>query len=86
MPQEIAIAIAILGAIGGWTVTVVICTIWITGRLRELEKTIYREINKHREETESTIRNHGRRIERLEIKNFGFTASGQQISNGSDLS
>lgn len=46
---------------------------WIESRFRRVEKIIYEEIERHRKSTDSTNADHARRIQRLELKEFGFT-------------
>lgn len=68
VPQLI---LAIIGAVVVWTTSIIGGMIWLTGKFRHLEKTIYREAAKH----SVTLYAHNTRIQRLEIKAFGFSGS-----------
>lgn len=74
MSQEgITIVLSILGAIVTWTGTVVALVLWLTGKFRDLEKSFYREMDLHRREDNTLFSDHGNRLQRLELKEFGFT-------------
>lgn len=60
------ILIAIIGAVLTWTASIVSLVMWLTGKFRSLEAAIYRETNRL-----------GTRVQRLELKVFGFTHSGE---------
>lgn len=62
-----------VGFLFTWTVTVISLVIWLTGKFRDLEKLIYREMNRHREDDERQFRSLGTEVQRLKIKVFGFT-------------
>lgn len=58
-----------------WTVTVVSLVIWLTGKFSSLEKVIYREMDKHRTEDDRQFRAIGTKVQRLELRAFGFTGA-----------
>jgi len=47
--------------------------IWLTSQFRRIEKTIYREMDKHRREDDARFHDQGVRLQRVELKAFGFT-------------
>lgn len=65
--------LAIVGSVLTWTGSIIALVIWLTGKFRELEKLVYREGDKHRREDDIRFRLHGTKIQRLELKAFGFT-------------
>lgn len=65
--------VAIIGLVITWTGSVIALVVWLTGKFRYLEKAIYREMDKHRREDDHQFNAHTTRIQRLEIKAFGFT-------------
>lgn len=69
------LTVAIIGALITWTGSVVSLVMWLTGRFRTLEKIIYQEMDRHRREDDVQFRAHGTKIQRLELKAFGFTQS-----------
>ena len=52
--------------------------LWLSAQFRRLERLIYIEMDKHRRDDDVQFDDHGRRIQRLELKSFGFTNSGTQ--------
>ena len=62
--------LAILGTIAS---AAGMSALWLSAQFRRLEKTFYAEMDKHRREGNVQFDDHGKRIQRLEIKNFGFT-------------
>lgn len=73
MNEVAQLVLAIIGSIIVWTTSIVGGVIWLTGKFRALEKIIYREMDKHRKEDDVHFYAHGTRLQRLEIKAFGFT-------------
>lgn len=73
MQDTATLVLAIIGAVITWTASVISLVVWLTGKFRYLEKTIYREMDKHRREDDNQFRSQGTRIQRLEIKIFGYT-------------
>lgn len=71
--DTVTILLAIAGALGAWTVSVIAAAFWLAGKFRELEKTIYREMEKHRQEDDRQFSDLRRRTQRLELNAFGFT-------------
>lgn len=67
--EEATFIILILGGIGSWTTVVVVCTLWISSQLRKLEKVIYKETDR----IEAIVGRTSRRVDRLELKVFGFS-------------
>lgn len=76
MHEATQLILAILGFALLWTTTVVGVVVWLESKFRRLEKLFYKELYTHTEEDDSKFENHGRRIQRLEIKSFGFTHAG----------
>ena len=76
MSEQAMLLIAIVGAIITWTGSVVSLVVWLTGRFRSIEKVIYHEMDKHRREDDRQFNEHATKIQRLELKAFGFTMSG----------
>lgn len=64
--------LTILGAVGGCAGAGVL---WLESRFRRLEKTLYREMDKHRREDDAQFKDHSTRIQRVELQTFGFTRS-----------
>lgn len=64
--STLAVMATIAGAAGG-------SMLWLESRFRSMEKLIYREMEKHRQDDDTKFSNHGTRIQRLELKEFGFT-------------
>lgn len=67
------LALAVIVALGGWTVSIILATLWLSGRFRSIEVLLYKELNKHREEIDDHIRDLNNRIMMLEIKKNGWT-------------
>lgn len=68
-----SLAMAIVGFMLTWTVSIVSLVVWLTGKFRDLEKIIYREMDKHRTEDDRQFRAIGTKVQRLELRAFGFT-------------
>ena len=79
MNEVTTLVFAIFSAVLVWTTSVIGGMIWLNGKFRSLENTIYRELEKMRREYELRLFSHNARIQRLEIKAFGFTGG-----NGND--
>jgi len=75
MTEITQLILAIIGAILVWTTSIIGGMVWLTGRFRMLEASIHRESNKNRQMFEAQLHLHSSRIQRLEIKAFGFTAT-----------
>lgn len=73
MNEQVMLVLAIGGAVITWTASVISLVVWLTGKFRSLEKVIYREMDKHRREDDDQFKIQGTKIQRLEIKAFGFT-------------
>lgn len=74
MNDTAMLALAIIGAVITWTTSIVLLVLWLTNKFRSLEKALYREMDKHRREDDVQFNGHSRKLQRLEIKVFGFTA------------
>lgn len=70
-----SLAMAIVGFMLTWTVSIISLVMWLTGKFRDLEKIIYREMDKHRTEDDRQFRAIGTRVQRLELRAFGFTGT-----------
>lgn len=75
MNDSSQLVLAIGGAILVWTTSVITGMIWLTNKFRNLEATIYRESQKNRSQFETQLWNHSTRIQRLELRAFGFTGT-----------
>lgn len=76
MTETVTLIILVLGAIVTWTTSVILLVLWLTGKFRGLEKALYREMDKHRREDDRMFDGHQTRIQRLELKTFGFAVTG----------
>ena len=47
--------------------------LWLESRFRKLERLIYVEMDKHRREDDEKFDRLGVKVQRLELKEFGFT-------------
>lgn len=70
-----SLAMAIIGFMLTWTVSIISLVVWLTGKFRDLEKIIYREMDKHRTEDDRQFRAIGTKVQRLELRAFGFTGA-----------
>lgn len=77
MNEPATLIVAIIGALIVWTTSVITLSMWLASKFRFLESTIYREMDKHRKEDDRQFNYQGRRIQRVELKVFGFTHSGE---------
>lgn len=50
--------------------------LWLTSQFRRIERIIYREMEQHRRVNDARHQDVLRRVQRLELKAFGFTHSG----------
>lgn len=73
MTETTTLIIAILGALILWTSSVVSLVLWLTNKFRGLERLFYSKMDEHRRDDDRQFTKHNIRIQRLEIKNFGFT-------------
>lgn len=75
MHETATLVLGIIGALLTWTASVISLIIWLTGKFRSLEKLIYRELQKHQEEDTRQFHDLGTKVQRLELRLFGFTVS-----------
>lgn len=68
---SVVVAIASFLVIYGATVASLVT--WLSNKFRHLERTFYRELSAHNKHYEGIVAAHGLRIQRLELKAFGFT-------------
>ncbi len=80
MNDAAMLVLAIIGFMLTWTTSIVCLVVWLTTKFRDLEKVMYREMDKHRIEDDRQFRIQGTKIQRLELKAFGFT--GPASENG----
>lgn len=73
--QDTSTLLAIAGAVLTWTTSVIILAGWLHAKFRFLESTIYREMEKRRALVDREFRIIETKMQRLEIKAFGFTTS-----------
>lgn len=81
MAETTNLVLAIFSAILVWTCSVIGGMVWLNAKFRGVEKTIYREADKLRREYEGRLYGHNTRIQRLEIKAFGFSGGNGGMSN-----
>jgi hypothetical protein len=65
--------LAIIGSVMTWTGSVIAIVLWLSGRFRHIEITLYRELNKHRTEIDTQIHDLRNRIIHLELKATGVS-------------
>lgn len=68
-----ALLFGIIGGVFTWTLSVVAAMIWLNGKFRHVEKTIYQQLDRLKREYDVKLNSHSIKIMRLEIKAFGFT-------------
>jgi len=54
---------------------------WLEFRFRQIEKLIYREMHSIRKETSENFDDHSTRLQRAELKLFGFTNTGRSSNS-----
>ncbi len=81
MHDTTTLVLTIIGALLTWTITMVSLASWLSGKFRDLERLVYREMDKHRREDDRQFHRHGVKIQRLELKTFGFTGNGGEEPN-----
>lgn len=87
MSQEmINVTLAILAAIGTWTVSMVAGSLWLAGKFQHLEKLIYKENSRTRRRYERIIAELTGRIIRLEMQVYGSSLSGKVAGDASNTS
>lgn len=74
MHETATLIVTIILAMITWTATVASLVLWLTSKFRALEKALYREMDKHRREDDRQFNVHATRIQRLELRAFGFSA------------
>lgn len=73
MNESISLGLAIFGAVLIWTTSVIGGMVWLNAKFRSHESILYRELAKLRRELAAMNYSYNTRIQRLEIKAFGFT-------------
>lgn len=68
---QIVIAIASFAMV--WTSSIIAGVIWLESRFRRVEGIFYKELDSHKTEVDEKFANHSQRVQRLELKAFGFT-------------
>lgn len=78
---ELNVALATLLIV--YTSSVVGLVLWLSNKFRAMERTFYRELAKHNRQADDIFATYGLRIQRLELRTFGFTEvpSSQRPSN-----
>lgn len=71
--EQIHLAFIVLGAFAGWTVTVIGATYWLAQRFRALEIMFYKALNTHKTDDAEAFQEIDRKLQRIEIKLFGWT-------------
>ncbi len=82
MNESASLTLAIIGAVITWTGSVIALVIWLTGKFSSMESVFYGEMDKHRREDDRQFSIHATKIQRLELKSFGFTHN--PLDNGVD--
>lgn len=70
--EEFNIILALFGLLCTGIVTAVICTWWLSQRLRAIEVVIYREVGLIKKEIEKQLDDHERRLTEMEVYVFAF--------------
>ncbi len=74
MPDSSAmLTLAIISALIVYTGSVISLVMWLNNKFRALEKTFYKELDRRRIVNDGKFFQLGTKIQRLEIKAFGFT-------------
>lgn len=73
--ETINLVLALFGATVTWTITVVSACFWLAGKFRVMEAQIFIEANKIKGSFMSRHYNLDRRVQRLEIGQFGMTVN-----------
>jgi hypothetical protein len=73
MKETADLVLAILGAILVWTTSVIGGMIWLNGKFRSIEQTVYKEATRLRHEFDVKHYSLNTRIMRLEMKGFGYS-------------
>lgn len=68
----INLGVIIVGALAGWTASVVAAVLWLNSKFRALELMFYREMNKERRANMILFQEHNDRLLRLELKQDGY--------------
>lgn len=63
----------ILGFAVLWTSSVIAGMVWLNAKFRNVERAIYREDEKHRTTNDARFNDLLLRVQRLELRVFGFT-------------
>lgn len=71
--EQVHLGLLIVSAFVGWTVSVVGATFWLASKFRALEVMFFKALNTHKEEDAETFEENRLRIQRIEMKVFGFT-------------
>lgn len=76
--NAINLAIVIIGALAGWTLSIISAAFWLSGRFRALEVLLYKEIGKIKQQNEQLIKEHNDRLMILEMEVLGVTQHGRR--------
>lgn len=67
------LVLSILGFGVLWTSSIIGGMVWLNAKFRNVEKAIYREDERHRTRNDAEFEETKLRIQRLELRIFGFT-------------
>lgn len=73
MHDTATLVLAILGIVITYTGSIIGLVVWLTGKFRHQEAEYWRGINKLNEELRNKLYQMSTRIQRLELRLFGFT-------------
>jgi len=65
----------LLGMFGTWTMTVAALVYWLSSKFASLERTMVEQMAEHIKHNDKSFHAVATRIQRLELKEFGFTGS-----------
>ena len=82
MPNSVTVAMTIIGALGTWTATVAALVYWLSNKFASLEKCMLGQMTEYAQKNAEQFHHIAIRVQRLELKEFGFTSS---ASNGNGV-
>ncbi len=74
--SNVVILLSIIGALGTWTATVATLVYWLSNKFAALERCMLKQMSEHIINNEASFHSVSTRVQRLELKEFGFTVSG----------
>ena len=75
MPNEVTVVLTLFGVLGTWTATVAALVYWLSNKFASLERCMHKSMAEHIIHNDAVFHQMAIRIQRLELKEFGFTSS-----------